>query len=184
MELERFKETLLEFLGDVTMISIVNRALFITGDMNELLYDAPNGYKVLSPFVIVKVTESIREPIEPTLVITPIETEDPKDYVKDKLEPLKVEVYVCQINFKLYTENHVYSISAHWKENTAQYLGCIASTRKFRAGEDWTRGSDLPDGHFCRETWEKIKDRIIKYEMKGLAKYIVNGRYTNGQADN
>jgi len=87
------------------------------------------------------------------------------------------------VKFKIYTEAHCFYISATWKDNTAQYLGCISSTRKFRVGEAHTRGKDLPDGHFCRETWETIKDGIIKYEMKALSKYIANGRYTTPLSD-
>lgn len=45
------------------------------------------------------------------------------------------------------------------------YLGCIASNRYPRLGEHWRRGNDLPDGPLTRETWEKIKDAIISYEL-------------------
>ena len=61
------------------------------------------------------------------------------------------------------TDEHQYSIYAH-----PDYLGAGASARKQRPGEDWTRGNDLPDGKFCRETWESIKDAIIRYEMVKL----------------
>jgi hypothetical protein len=62
------------------------------------------------------------------------------------------------------TEAHTYAISAHF-EGDRTYLGCIASARKMRAGEDWTRGNDLPDGDFSRQTWERIKNAIIRHEM-------------------
>ena len=101
----------------------------------------------------------------------------------ERISQPKPEVFHCIIEFKIYTEAHCYHISATWKDYHAQYMGCIASTRKFRVGEDWSRGMDLPDGYFCRETWEHIKNRIIKYEMKALSKYIANGRWTPPVAD-
>lgn len=52
------------------------------------------------------------------------------------------------------------------------YLGCIASSRTQRAGENWTRGSDLPDGKFCRETFDSIMRAIVGYEMVDLAPII------------
>jgi len=69
------------------------------------------------------------------------------------------------IRIVIYTKNYSYGIKA--KET---YLGCIAGVRKPRAGESWTRGSDLPDGKFNRETWEKIKNAIIRYEVVKVMK--------------
>ena len=60
----------------------------------------------------------------------------------------------------LFTDTHIYHISAK-----KGYLGCTSSTRKHRAGEDWTRGGDLPDGKFNRKTWEAIKNAILRYEI-------------------
>lgn len=48
------------------------------------------------------------------------------------------------------------------------YLGCVASSRKQRAGEDWTRGSDLPDGPFEWGTFERIMQAIVGYELVQL----------------
>jgi hypothetical protein len=67
------------------------------------------------------------------------------------------------VSYIICTAEHRYSISAH-----PTYLGCIASATRERPGEDWTRGNDLPDGPFCRETWEKIKNAIIRYELVKL----------------
>lgn len=64
------------------------------------------------------------------------------------------------VAYLICTEEHSYSISAN-----ATYLGCIASARRCRAGENWTRGNDLPDGPFDRSTWEAIKDAIIRFEL-------------------
>jgi hypothetical protein len=53
-------------------------------------------------------------------------------------------------------------------------MGCVVSCRKPRAGEDWTRGNDLPDGAYCYETWIKIKNAIIKHELVKVAKKVRN----------
>ncbi len=65
----------------------------------------------------------------------------------------------------IYTNDHSYSISVHFHENGKHYLGCIASTRKPRAGEDWTRGNDLPDGDFSKKTFDAIMRKIVGYEL-------------------
>jgi hypothetical protein len=44
-------------------------------------------------------------------------------------------------------------------------LGCGASTRKPRSGEDWTRRNDLPDGPFNEKTWRNILGAIVGYEL-------------------
>ena len=164
----------MEFLDDVTTIPDCNKQSFIEGKTDNMLFDAPNGYMVLSPFLLVKVQESTRMESKPT----PINSNSDKTDDINTVFLAKEEVYVCQIDIKLFTKDYYYIISANWKEYTPQYLGCIINSRKARAGEDWMRGDDMWDGHFCRETWNKIKDDIISREMKGIAKYIVNGRYT------
>lgn len=72
----------------------------------------------------------------------------------------------------IFTEEYRYRISAIDRSEDEGYLGCTSSTRKPRAGEDWTRGNDLPDGKFTRETWEHIKNGILKYELVELAPKI------------
>ena len=67
--------------------------------------------------------------------------------------------------FEFYTRTNKYNLVA--KEN---YLGCQVSSRKPRAGEDWNRGNDLPDGKFNEETWIRIKNAIISYELVKIAK--------------
>jgi hypothetical protein len=74
--------------------------------------------------------------------------------------------------YHLYTDRYKYSISAKDRSKDDGYLGCVVSARKPRAGEDWTRGNDLPDGPFTRKTWEKIKNAIIKYELVELVDKI------------
>ncbi len=68
------------------------------------------------------------------------------------------------VNF--YTKNNEYIISFHEDD----YLGCQVSSRKPRAGETWTRGNDLPDGKFNEETWIRIKNAIISYELVKIVK--------------
>ena len=70
----------------------------------------------------------------------------------------------------IYTRTNQYYIVSKQVKGEKGYLGCQVSSRKPRAGEDWTRGNDLPDGPFCRETWEKIKGAIIAYELVKIAK--------------
>lgn len=88
--------------------------------------------------------------------------------------------YKNGIRVQLFTNNHQYNISARprseYKEtiedgeitgasNSPSYLGCTVMTRKPRAGETWNRGNDLPDGPYSYETWGKIKDAILAYEL-------------------
>ena len=75
-----------------------------------------------------------------------------------------------EIRLKIFTKDHQYNISAHLpKKNESGadsgYLGCIADTRKPRAGEDWNRGNDLADGEYGEKTWQEIKDDILAYEL-------------------
>ena len=74
--------------------------------------------------------------------------------------------------FRLYTDVNIYTIVAHDRRGDGGYLGCQASTRKPRAGEDWHRGSDLPDGKFTRATWESIKNGILSYELCKLSELV------------
>ncbi len=75
-----------------------------------------------------------------------------------------------RIYLRVFTKDNCYGISAVLprngeQESDAGYLGCIATTRKPRAGEDWNRGRDLADGSYSRETWQEIKDDILAYEL-------------------
>jgi hypothetical protein len=87
-------------------------------------------------------------------------TEENCIYVKEEKQ---------RIELVLYTENNIYHISARPpnSENRGDkgYLGCISTSRKPRAGEDWHRGNDLADGPFGFETWHKILRDIVAYEL-------------------
>ncbi len=147
-----FKETLLGFLADVTTVP-----------KNPTLNLCPDGFYTLSPFLLIKERDYI-------------------NMVKEragKEPPTKHWIII-----KFFTEKHRYIINAVLYDNKVSgeegyYLGAGVDTRKPRSGEDWNRGNDLIDGKFNRETWERIKNAIIKHEMTGLSKYIVNGRYQN-----
>ena len=67
---------------------------------------------------------------------------------------------------KLFTESNEYTIVAYPPvDDYKGYLGAQGGSRKPRAGEDWTRGNDLADGDFSRETWIKILADIVGYEL-------------------
>lgn len=72
----------------------------------------------------------------------------------------------------IYTHNYRYCITAKEAVNGNSYLGCTVSCRMPRAGEDWTRGHDLADGEFTRETWHDIKDDIIQNELVKVIKPV------------
>lgn len=69
----------------------------------------------------------------------------------------------------LYTNEYQYMIVAIDREEDNGYLGCQVSSRKPRAGEDWTRGNDLPDGPFNKNTWDTIVNAILNYELVKLS---------------
>lgn len=75
--------------------------------------------------------------------------------------PHNTDRHANHVHYVIYTKQHSYGISA-----TPTYLGCIASTMYYRPGENWTRGNDLPDGKFCRETWDAIVNAIVRYELQ------------------
>ena len=80
-----------------------------------------------------------------------------------------------------YTKDHQYHIHAVKKGEREKnrfskehpdrgYLMCSVQTRKPRAGEDWNRGNDLPDGDYSKETWQRIVNAIIAYELVKVVK--------------
>ena len=67
-----------------------------------------------------------------------------------------------------FTSEYSYAISARLPKEDRGYLGCTASCRKPRVGETWTRGCDLADGDYSRETFIRIMADIVSHEMKNL----------------
>ena len=101
------------------------------------------------------------------------------NWVKSISRYSKIEDFIIadykenRITLKFFTKNYQYRVSAKRPELNIDkddgYLGCVVQTRKPRAGEDWNRGNDLPDGKYCKETWQRIVNAIVAYE---LVKYI------------
>lgn len=80
---------------------------------------------------------------------------------------------VEQGKVKLYTTNFEYTISFTLpKDNNGGYLGCILSCRKHECGETVTRGCDLHDGKYTKDTFLGIMYDIIKHEMEPIKLWI------------
>ena len=107
----------------------------------------------------------------------------------DKIEDFVLSDYKEKtLRLKVFTKDHSYSIAAKLPEVENDgtslekgqerkvvcdgYLGCIAQTRKPRAGEDWNRGNDLADGSYSRETFEEIVHDIVAYELVKIVKKV------------
>ncbi len=96
---------------------------------------------------------------------------DFKKWVRKDLYPVKASIVIEQessdvVHLYLYTATNRYSIVAKQIE---EYLGCTASSRKSRPGEDWNRGNDLPDGKLSKKTWHRILYSIVRYEMQQIS---------------
>lgn len=102
-------------------------------------------------------------------LVYPGEVEDLIEILYDAGEGDPENGYVLRKKVAFYTDEHKYFIMAMEEEKGNGYLGCIVDSRKPRAGETWTRGNDLPDGKFTKETLEQIKDKIIAYELVQLS---------------
>lgn len=94
---------------------------------------------------------------------------DPKDFFKEISGQGSTKEVIRKFCF--YTDEHKYNIIAVERSEDDSYLGCQVSTRKRRAGEDWSRGNDLPDGDFNKKTWDRIIYSIVSYEMVKLSKF-------------
>jgi len=82
---------------------------------------------------------------------------------------------------KVYTDVNEYRIYADVREGgDGAGLGCIASSRKKRPGEDWHRGQDLPDGPFSEATWLRIIKSIIRLETVKIHKSDHSVLYIHG----
>ena len=89
---------------------------------------------------------------------------------------------LARFAIKIFTKDHQYSISARLPsseklgkgemQSIDGYLGCIASTRKPRAGENWNRGRDLADGSYSKETLNEIVYDILAYELVKVAQPV------------
>ena len=96
----------------------------------------------------------------------------------NKVEQFVLPNYKNGVRVEIYTHNYCYSIRVKEsapnndasENNNYRYMGCVVTARKPRAGEDWNRGNDLPDGKYCKETWDRIKNAIIAYELVKIIK--------------
>ena len=57
-------------------------------------------------------------------------------------------------------------------EMDSGYLGCISTSRRWRAGEEHHRGSDLADGPLTEEIWHRILADIVAYELVEISKDV------------
>ena len=89
-----------------------------------------------------------------------------KLYLLSRKRSLKKSKYINDL--ELFTSRYRYTISVNEERN---YLGCTMTCRTPLAGENWNRGNDLPDGKLNRETWERIKDAIVRNELVVLSDY-------------
>ncbi|MHA1815356.1 MAG: hypothetical protein ACTSX1_05070 [Candidatus Heimdallarchaeaceae archaeon] len=101
-------------------------------------------------------------------LIYPGKSEDFIQQIESSNDPVKGE---WKMKFSIFTNEHRYHIVAIDRRDDGGYLGCQVSTRKYRAGEDHLRGNDLPDGPFERNTWNRILNAIIRYELVQLSPY-------------
>ena len=100
-------------------------------------------------------------------LVFPGKTKDFIEKLKGSVDSTQLERRIC-----LYTNEHEYYIRAVQRPDGKSYLGCNVIARKSRAGEDWQRGNDLPDGPFTQETWNKIVYAIVNYELVKLTPYL------------
>ncbi len=96
------------------------------------------------------------------------------DWLKELGRFRKLEDYIYisdhkkdEIRLKIFTKEHSYMIVVQLpsEENPKGYLGTYSQCRKPRAGEEWTRGNDLPDGIYSKETWNNFKNCLIAHEL-------------------
>lgn len=80
-----------------------------------------------------------------------------------KLPDLVTKVNPKHYRVKFFTESYEYTIVISGK-----YMGAFSSCRKSLPGETWTRGSDLKDGEYSYDTWNKIVYDILRNELKTI----------------
>ena len=81
------------------------------------------------------------------------------------------------LHISIYTDTHAYHISAKLSSGDNDgYLGCTVTNRKWRTGENWHRGNDLPDGPFNKNTFDEIVRAILAFEIiaKPIAVETIN----------
>jgi len=94
-----------------------------------------------------------------------------EDFIEEKSGSGKTDPGEIYRNFAFYTDEYQYFMTAIEREAGKSYIGCTVSARKERAGENWKRGNDLPDGPFNKETWNRIIYAIVNYELVKLTPF-------------
>lgn len=85
------------------------------------------------------------------------------------LDPKKAASNEEYFRAVIYTKSTEYHIAATERTDGTGYLGCIASSRKSRPGEDCRRGNDLPNGPLTKTTWRAILAGIVRYEAQRIS---------------
>ena len=73
-----------------------------------------------------------------------------------------------EVRFQVWHPRTVFNIVARITDDGRGYLGCISSSRVLNTGEDWHRGSDLPDGRICGNVMLEIMASIISYDAEDV----------------
>ena len=73
---------------------------------------------------------------------------------------------ICEAS--IYTMTHVYTMTVIERINHDNSLTCHVNSRSLYDTPHWYIGKQLIAGHLTKETWEKIKIEIIKYELTTL----------------
>ena len=74
-----------------------------------------------------------------------------------------------RVKMTLLTTVNSYGIRAVPYDDGDIYFACEYSRREPLPGETWTRGGDLTDGDFNKETWERIVYDILSTELAEAA---------------
>jgi hypothetical protein len=84
------------------------------------------------------------------------------------------------VTLKLFTGETEFTINAKpLKENGDSYLGCTSSARKPLVGETWTRGSDLYDGEYSEDTFNRIMLDIVGHSLDQLEQKLILNKQNN-----
>lgn len=109
--------------------------------------------------------------------------EELNKWLTDLVFPGKIENFIYELESHhvpgveqslkvcFHTEEHQYFITGIDRTIDDGYLSCQVNCRKTRAGEDWIRGNDLPDGKFNKATWDRILRAVINYELVKLSRF-------------
>ena len=98
--------------------------------------------------------------------------EDFDKYVKvitDEAEGNAEGKFKHKLIVHIFTQSRLYyHIVAKDENDNTGYLGCQVGNSYCLAGEDHSRGRDLPDGPLSEETWRKIVNDIVRTELREL----------------